>query len=187
MLIVFGFALLVLAIGMVVLFAMLGELSSRVTQTETPARNTEIVPMDNVRLGHIAEAWPDELPAVPDGLSTLLVLASTCTSCEDIAAQLREDPGHVQWSRTGIVLSTASRLVGQDFISSYGLGKFPHYVDEGGKWVSGEFGVQSSPAALVLEDGQLVAAYIFHDVNALQAKLSQLAAQHAQEQHREAV
>lgn len=187
MLVIFGFALLVLTIGMVVLFAMFGELSSRVAEPGPPARNTDIVPLDNTRLGHVPEIWAAGLPGERDGLSVLLVLSSTCSSCEDIAAQLRENPGSARWDRTAIVISTARRLTGEDFANSYGLSQFPHYIDEGGKWVSGEFGVQSSPSALVFDGGQLIAAYIFHDVAALQARLSQLVAQRGQEQHREAV
>lgn len=193
MLVIFGFALLVLTIGMVVLFAMFGELSARVAEAEPQTRSTAIVPLENARLGHVPEIWPAELPGGRADLSVLLVLSSACSSCDDIAAQLHENPGHAQWNGMAIVVSTAHRLTGEDFIARHRLGQFPHYLDEGGSWVTGEFGVQSSPSALVFYGRELLAAYMFHDVDALRTKVSQsetpgVRQQHgAQEQQREAV
>jgi hypothetical protein len=188
MLIIFGFALLVLAIGMVVLFAMFGELSSRVAEAPRPARSTEIIPLENANLGHVPETWPAALPRDRDGRLVLLVLSTACASCEDIAEQLRADPSYARWSGMAIAISTSHHASGEDFVDRHGLGHFPYYIDTGGSWLTGELGVQFSPCALVFNGGQLVAAYIFHDVGALQARLSQPEAQGAQEQqHREAV
>lgn len=193
MLIIFGFALLVLTIGLVVLFAMFGELSSRVAEAQSQTRSTEIVPLEKARLGHVPDIWPAELPGERGDLSVLLVLSSACSSCADIATQLHENPSHAEWDGMAIVVSTAHRETGEDFVTHHKLGQFPHYIDEGGSWVTDEFGVQFSPSALVFDGGELLAAYIFHDVGALRAKVSQSETrgvqvhQGVQEQQREAV
>ncbi len=187
MLVIFGFALLILTIGMVVLFAMFGELSARVGEAKPPARSTELVPLENARLGHVPDIWPAELPGAPEDLSVLLVLSSACNSCADIAAQLHEKPSHANWAGMAIVVSTAHRDNGADFIARHQLGQFPHYIDAGGTWVSGQFGVQFSPSALVFHGGELLAAYIFHDVDALRAKVSRPETHRVPEQQREAV
>lgn len=192
MLVIFGFALLVLTIGMVVLFAMFGELSSRVAADGPQTRSTEIVPLQNARLGHVPDIWPAELPRDREDLSVLLVLSSACSSCDDVATQLHESPSYAQWNGMAIVVSSAHPLTAEDFIARHQLGQFPHYIDAGGNWVTGEFGVQSSPTALVFQSGALLAAYMFHDVGALRTKLSQpethgVPQQHALPQQREAV
>ena len=192
MLVIFGFALLILTVGMVVLFAMFGELSARVADAEPPTRSTEIVPLENARLGHAPDTWPAELPSERAGLSVLLVLSSACSSCDDIATQLHENPSYARWSGMAIVVSTAHRVTGEDFITRHQLDQFPHYIDAGGSWVTGEFGVQSSPSALVFHGAELLAAYMFHDVGALRTKLSQPETdggppQHGVPQQREAV
>lgn len=186
MLIIFGFALLVLTIGMVALFAMFGELSSRVGEGPQ-ARSTEIVPLENVNLGHAPETWPAGLRGDRGGRSVLLVLSTACAACKAIAEQLRDDPGYAGWNEMAIVISTAHPVAGQDFVDRYGLGRFPYHIDAGGIWLTGEFGVQFSPCALVFNDGQLLAAYIFDDIGALQARLRQLEAEGIKQQHREAV
>lgn len=183
MLVIFGFALLILTIGMLVLFAMFGELSSRVAEAEPQTRSTEIVPLENARLGHIPDIWPAELPGEREDLSVLLVLSSACSSCDDIATQLHENPSHAQWNGMAIVVSTAHRGTAGDFIARHELDQFPHYIDEGGSWVTGEFGVQSSPSALVFHGGALLDAYMFHDVGALRTKVSQSETPGVQQQH----
>lgn len=173
MLIVLSFALLVLAAGMVVLFAMFGELSARVAEAGLVKRSTEVRSLDKVRLGHVPESWPQEIGRPGSGEYTLLVLSSACTSCADIATQLTDDPRHADWDNMGVVISTGSLESGENFVTRHGLGRFPHYVDDRGEWVAGEFDVRFSPSALVLHDGALTAGYMFHDVAALRATLSQ--------------
>jgi hypothetical protein len=41
------------------------------------------------------------------------------------------------------------------------LARFPHLVDESGAWISGNFGVNVSPTALLMEKGKLAEAYTF--------------------------
>ena len=104
MLIILGFALLVLAGGMVVLFAMFGELSVRVAETGLVKRSTEIRPLDRARLGHVPASWPPAIGQLGTREFALLVLSSACTSCADIATQLTENPGHADWAGMGVVV-----------------------------------------------------------------------------------
>ena len=173
MLVVLGFAVLILAIGMVVLFAMFGELSARVAQAGTTPRSTEIVPLEGTRLGRVPDTWPAGLLTGGETPSTLLVLSTSCGSCQDIAEQLRDSPAEAVWDDIGVVISTAHHQTGDEFVASHRIGRFPHHVDVGGSWVTGQFDVTFSPSALVFRDGQLAAAYIFHDVAALRAKVAE--------------
>lgn len=76
------------------LFAMFGELPTRVAEAPPQARSTEIIPLENARLGHVPDIWPAELPGEREDLPVLLVLSSACSSCADIADQLRENSSH---------------------------------------------------------------------------------------------
>lgn len=169
MLVVFAFALLILAAAVVILFAMLAELATRVPERSTPARDPRVRPLEEARLGRAPDVWPAALPDVDR--ATLLVLSTACSSCRDVAGQLTVDPGHTDWADVAVVVSSASRQNGEEFVSQLGLDGFPVYVDEGGEWVTAEFGVQTSPGALVFRAGRLISAHVFNDVTALRSAL----------------
>ena len=176
MLIVLACAVLILAVGMVVLFAMFGELSVRVTEAGKVRRNTDVRPLERAQLGQVPASWPQSIGDSTAEEFTALVLSSACASCADIAVQLISQPGHRDWLNMGVVVSTSDRQTGEEFIARNGLEVFPHYVDVGGEWVSGEFGVRMSPSALIFRAGQLSSAYQFQDVAALRAALKQATA-----------
>ncbi|HEX6470330.1 MAG TPA: hypothetical protein VF069_14630 [Streptosporangiaceae bacterium] len=171
MLVVFGVALLVLAAAVVVLFAMLAELAARIPDRSTPYRNPAIRALGEARVGNSPDTWPVELPQ--RDRSVVLVLSTICNACEDVARQLTTDPGHTDWAEMSLVISTAARIRGEEFIVRNRLGEFPYFIDEGGEWVHGEFGVQSSPTALVFRGSRLESAHEFNDVAALRAALAQ--------------
>lgn len=173
MLIVLSFAVLVLAIGMLVLFAMLGELSARVPQGGGSQPSTVVVPLETKRIGHSPGYWPAELSHLEQGDGCLLVLSSSCTSCQDVAMQVMRSPGHLEWQEMAVLVSASDAKAGKEFVSRHGLGPVPHYVDERGSWVTGEFSIRQSPVALTFSGGQLMAAYSFHDVAALRAAISE--------------
>jgi hypothetical protein len=187
MLIALGFAVLILTIGMVVLFAMFGELSARVATGGAKPRSTELRALEDVHLGRIPDSWPEALSARGGEPSVLLVLSSACGSCQDIASQLSGDPGHADWTDMALVVSTGNVDTGQDFVMNNRVGQFPHYIDVGGEWVGEEFGVRYSPSALIFRDGQLLAAYMFQDVSVIRAKVDELRAYSAAQQDKEAV
>jgi hypothetical protein len=187
-LIVFGFALLVLTAAIVVLFAMFGELSARLPEPgSAPIRDTNVRPLEDTRIGHAPDIWPTALPDSADAV--LLILSTACGSCKDVAAQLSSDPGHTDWDKVGVVVSTAGRQTGETFVATNGLGRFRYYVDEGGDWSRGELGVQESPTALVFRAGRLTSGHVFNDVAALRNTIDNenSEAAHVQQQHKEVV
>ncbi|MQA86077.1 MAG: hypothetical protein GEV03_15965 [Streptosporangiales bacterium] len=158
---------LVLAIAIVVLFAMMGELASRIP--EPGPRRTWMEPIKDVQLGRIPESWPPELAQVPErDHSVVLVLSTVCSSCRAHGAELEN---HTDWAEAALVVSTPVAANAEAFVAEFGLGSFPHYVDEGGDWVRAEFEVASSPVALVLRSGRLVGAYSFSDLDTLRSRL----------------
>lgn len=159
--------LLVLAVAIVVLFAMLGELASRVPEpTQTPSW---LNPLEEVRSGAAPASWPAPLADLREReRAVVLVLSPICTSCRIIASELAR---HADWPETALVVSASNLASGRDFVAEYGLGSFPYYVDEHGEWVRSEFGLERSPTALVLRGGQLASAYTFSDIATLRSRL----------------
>ena len=166
--IVFGFVLLVLAVAVIVLFAMVGQLAGS-AGVESRGR-TDPTGRADAADGSGSGTWPASLAGLEDDC-VLLVLSTVCTSCTAVAAQL-SDGRYRDWADVGIVISTGGTVRGTDWVAEKGLGSFRHYLDDGGQWTSAEFGVRTSPCALIIRDGVLVAAYIFHNVEALRDRIS---------------
>jgi hypothetical protein len=99
----------------------------------------------------------------------LLVLSTVCRSCETIATQLITD--QADWTEVALLVSSATRDRGHGFVAEHRLGRYAHYVDEGGDWVSEEFDVRTSPTALVFHHGRLASAYAFSDVARLRSEV----------------
>jgi hypothetical protein len=117
----------------------------------------------------VPDTWPAPLP--PADRAVLLVLSTSCGACDDVAKQLVDDPGHADWDRMGVVVSSAGREKGEDFVTRQGLTGFPVHIDPDGEWVASQFGVRTSPVALVFESGRLSAGHIFNDVTSLRMVL----------------
>jgi len=165
---VFGIALLVLAGGVVVLFAMLGQLADRAGVT--PAQGSGIRLLEEAHVGRVPTAWPAGLAGFGDGpLRIVLVLSTACSSCRTVAGQLAD---HADVADIAVAVSTADAAAGAEFVAANGLARLPHHVDEGGDWVSGEFGITVSPAALVFRDGMLISALAFTDFAMLRSTVS---------------
>lgn len=165
MMLVIGLVLLVQAMAIVVLFAMLGELASRVPEPRRPG----VQAVGEAQLGAVPTVWPDEFSRVMRmEQPVLLVLSTVCNSCRSVAADL---VNHTDWTEAALVVSTSAADKGSGFVAEFALGGFPHYVDEGGSWVKNEFGVDTSPTALVFRGGQLVSAYTFSDLATLRSRL----------------
>jgi hypothetical protein len=168
----FGFVLLVLAGGMVVLFAMMGELATRVERvTPRIGRDTSVVPLKDADIGGTPVEWPE--PLAPVALSgrpaALMVLSTSCLSCEDVARQLAEESRSGPVSDVGVVVSCPDAMIGRDFVVRHQIEEIPHFVDEGGNWIKETFGVSLSPSAVVVQDGRATSALQFWDVAALRA------------------
>ncbi|HEX6681244.1 MAG TPA: hypothetical protein VF062_00500 [Candidatus Limnocylindrales bacterium] len=178
--VVFGFVLLVLACAVVLLFAMFGELASRVGDGGGgsggdggdrgdgggPRAWSGLRPLEGARIG-AEPRWPSELDGVPGAeRAVVLALSTSCGSCQDVAQQLaggREAAGFT------IALACRSQEDGIGFIKEHGLGSVPHFLDETGTWLRGELGVQSSPVGLVFHKGRLASADVFGDIKSIKS------------------
>lgn len=159
---------LILAGAVVLLFAMMGELASRIPEAE-PDRPW-IRKNEDVLAGRLPDSWPPELAGIPARADAVLVVLSTvCNSCRAIAGQLA---AHTDWADVALVVSTPASPDGHDFIAEFGLGSVPHFVDHGGDWVRRQFGVQSSPTAVALRAGRSVGGYSFSDALTLRTRIS---------------
>ena len=169
--VVFALVLLVLSAAVVLLFAMMGELASRVPPPEGGRRDQKVTELDGARVGRAPDAWPDELASLADAQpGLLLVLSTACGSCGEIARQLSAEFARGQGDDVAVLVSSATRDSGEEFVQRHGIGRVRYFVDEGGDWVRREFGVMASPTGLVFREGRLDQALVFQDVAALRAR-----------------
>ena len=171
MLLLFGIALLLVAAAVVVLFAMLGELASRIPDPAANRPTPIVEPYPDAEVGRAAEHWPDALPDISN--CVLLVLSTMCSSCTEVADQLTAERAGAEWPELGVVVTTGGPYHAKDFIAQHGLSRLAHYVDDGGDWVATQFGVRHSPLALVVHNGRLAAAYRFNNVAALRRRVDE--------------
>ncbi len=167
--ILFSVVLLILALAVVMLFAMYGELAARVQAGGGGSSKSTLIPLDEAKLGRSPDRWPTEfgLLSQADVPVGVLVLSASCRSCARVAAQLVAGGETWRGKLLGVVISAASLDRAQEFQAANGLTDFTCYLDDGGEWVTGEFGVQSSPVALIMRSGKLDAAYILDDLDLL--------------------
>jgi len=168
--IVFGLALLVIVGAVVLLFAMFGELASRLPRRDSGASDTRVQPLEEALIGRAPDTWPaslSDLAAAESGL--LLVLSTACASCRQVAKQLSAEPIRNGAEPIAVLVSCGTQDSGEDFVQQHGLGRIPYFVDKGGDWVKNEFGVKMSPSGLVFRKGRLDSALLFQDLEALRA------------------
>lgn len=158
----FGLILLLVVVAIVVLFAMFGELASRVPESD----RTGTVIYDSAQIGTRPDQWPEPLRHCQDGTAQLVVLSPTCTTCRSVAEQIMREPTPA--TELALVISCSTRESGEAFIQEHDLGALVHYIDVGGQWVTHGFGISVSPCALLLRDGMLVTALLFQEFATLQ-------------------
>lgn len=169
----FALALLVLAGAVVLLFAMLGELASRVPPPDGGKPDQRVEPLADALIGNAPDAWPGSLThlsSAGDGL--LVVLSTVCQSCRRVAGQLSPELAADGGRPFAILISAPSRDKGEDFAQQHALSRFPYFVDVNGDWVTRAFGVVTSPCGLVLREGRLETALQFQDFAAVEAATS---------------
>jgi hypothetical protein len=163
--VVVAFTMLVLAAAIALLFAMVGELASRVPEFNRAINRDPLRPVEGAKLGHVPASWPAALGNLAaDENALLLVLSSACASCEDVGRQLHNvapNPG------VALLVSCGSRETGEAFVARHDLKSIDHFIDVGGNWVRGEFGVMVSPAGLLLRRGRLESALIVQDLKSV--------------------
>jgi len=169
--IVVATGMLILTLAVVSLFAMFGELASRLPNESDQGGHA--TPIAGAPLGRPVEAWPDSLLALASSQRPvlLIVLSTACESCKSVADQLVQyQPREIPYS-LAVIVSTGKQVRGEDFVRDHKLSLLAHYVDEGGQWTSGALGIDRSPSALTVRNGRLQEAYLFNNVDALLEEL----------------
>ncbi|NNG41314.1 hypothetical protein HJ588_18815 [Flexivirga sp. ID2601S] len=164
-------AVFILAIAVTLLFAMIGELSSRESGPSAATESSDWVePIPDFRRDLTDIGWPPELrDTATTGL--IIVLSSICSTCSAVARSLNDDAHFVADNNVHIVVSTATSSIGQDFIDAYNLSNLRPYLDVGGNWVVGSLGINSSPSAVYIQDGLVRSAYNFGSIDALESRI----------------
>lgn len=174
MIVVLAIALLLLTTAVVVLYAMMGELASRLPAEE--AKAAWIHELSGSRAGASPAVWPEGLfPLARMTDAVVLVLSPICSTCSKVAAELGRLPDGALDDSVGVVVSAGDREVGEGFVETHSLGRIPHFVDEGGAWTTGNFDVNTSPAALIFKKGVLTEAYTFGAIEAIRTMVSETA------------
>lgn len=170
---VVSLALLLLTVAVVALFAMMGELVSRVETRGAGAGSPgddwameEPDPED----GREPQRWPPELAAVKEAqLGLVVVLSSSCQSCTHFVAG---DLDELRDFSPGYVVSCPSRERGVLFLNSHPqLRDQRMYVDVMGSWAREELHVDISPAAVLLSAGRPIARFTMSSPLALAEKI----------------
>lgn len=177
MTILFAFMFLVVALAIVMLFAMNAEilrrLESRPHSDEAERSDAfwsltrpEIYIRDDI-------PWHAELDTLRGGGGFLILVFSTvCTTCNTAAAELGTFWKDQNSCRIGVVISTPNSNEADSFMSRHSISTIPHFVDADGEWVKSKFGVTFSPVAMIIEDDTLRAVYGFQHVPPLWETIS---------------
>lgn len=166
---ILALAVFVLAVAVVGLFAMMGELASRVPAPDTAAGGSPTLnPVEQARLGGEVDSWPTEFAQLRDADYGVLVVFSTlCASCSRIAGGAT-GPLVIPAPVAGVLVSCPQESSGAAFVADHPMVReYPYALDVGGEWVIRNFGVDISPSVLVFERGRLHSAYTFNSVEAL--------------------
>ena len=159
---VLSVAVFLLTVAVVGLFAMMGELSSRVPapdgQEEEP-QSLFLRPIDDARLGTTPVDWPEELARLSTADTAVVVVLSTlCTTCNRVASGATGPLTGV----SGVLVSCPRPGRGNEFLNEHPmLRAHPVALDVGGRWLTTNFEIDVSPSVLVFERGRLLSAHTF--------------------------
>lgn len=170
--IVLSVAVFVLAVAVIGLFAMMGELASRVRDPDQPAGPEHPPqPIPEARLGAAPTDWPRELAAIRDAdLAHVVVFGSTCATCARIADG-ETGPVDVLPAPMAVVVSCPRPEAGAEFLAKHPMvTDHTHVLDVRGDWLTNNFDIGISPSVLVFTNGRLRSAHTFTSA----ATLSQL-------------
>lgn len=168
----YGILILLLTFAIVVLFAMLGELSRRVGPQTTVAE-----PQWRT-IAHSQDPLEDPPGAVAglleQGVDHFIVLSCSCNTCHTIADQPQGIDG--LGVPTAILLSCADASAASDFQRDTRIGEatVPVINDLGGKFLMRQCGINSSPSVFRFKDGRIRGAYSFGSMAGLRMAIKEL-------------
>ena len=171
MMVVGALALLLLTVAIVVLYAMMGELATRIREPDGD-NASHVTPLADFTRGAAPTNYPTGLASLANReRMALVVLSPICTTCDKVAAELASYEPDEMGLPFGVVVSTGTRETGEEFVEHHALDRFPYVVDEGATWITGTLGVKMSPSALVFENGVLTEAFTFTNVQAILGRI----------------
>lgn len=158
---VLSVAVFLLTIAVVGLFAMMGELASRVPQAQDQQVPQVMPPepISEIQLGVVPPDWPTELAHLSTADRAVIVVLSTlCTSCGRVASGQTGPLTGV----SGLIISCPRPSKGNEFLSENPMLR-DHRValDVAGEWLTTHLGIDVSPSVLVFERGRLLSAHTF--------------------------
>lgn len=174
----FSITILLTVVALLGLFAMMGELSSKVDAISSSGGGNESV---HSSWGFELEDWtsprqPVDLPQELSSLegqaaSIILVLSTTCASCSTLVDQglsALHRPA-AKGLGVGIALATQGRSSAALWLADHEalIDQFPLFVDETGSWSRQYLGVDMSPSAVHVVDGFPVRAYTMSSADEL--------------------
>lgn len=167
--VVFAIAILLLAVSVIVLFAMLGELASRL-QSTSASRDLSYQPLE------LADTTiPGEFPSpLPSGLDTVVALSSACLSCRALLRDAK-DLFDALGSKGGVILACRSEEDGKGFLTQAGVSAARRSLialDPGGEWLRHHLELDVSPSVIFLS-GADPRGFAFGSVQALRQLLAE--------------
>lgn len=164
--------LALLAVAVCVLYAMVGELASRVLRPDElrrPVQALETKPIDGISLGAAVPAVPavlgspdDRQVAAPTDFG-LVVLTTICTSCRAFASAFGRSPTARRLPEPLFVLVSAPTPAdAQRFAVETGLRDVPDLTvlfDELGRWCHRSIGLNVAPSFIRVVDGRIAGAW----------------------------
>lgn len=160
--------LTLLVVAVIGLFAMMGELSSKVA--DAASSDSTLIPIGSARLGVLPESWPTDLSDVKQAPHALIVVLSTaCSACARVASGATGPLPVSEGCPLALVISSKDNVSGGRFVADHPvLDGRPTLIDVEGTWITAAYQINTSPSVLVLENGVLTHAFTFTSVRSIE-------------------
>lgn len=154
--------LVLLTVAIVALFAMMGELASKVEAFRGgsyPEMTDWADSLDGISFDGAPTWWPEPLAYLKDApYGVVVVLSSSCRSCSYFADG---ELGQLDPLNPAFVLSCPSADRGRAFLEHHSnlASQTALFIDDGGNWSREQLGLDVSPSAVLVERGEPIAAF----------------------------
>ncbi|WP_163509071.1 hypothetical protein [Fodinicola acaciae] len=174
-------AVAVLAVAVCVLFAMVGELATRVlapSELQRGGAAAETAVIDGVSIGTEVSALPPTVGGPPADVEAptdagVLVLSTICTSCDAFARTLaRSAKAEKLPGPLSVVISAPTAETAERFLSETGLKHVRTIAarfDQRGQWCREVLGVNTSPAFVRIVGGRVAKGWSLSAFTAIPA------------------
>ncbi len=157
--------LVLLTVAVAILFAMIGELSTRVTGSEARPQSGPVQQLAEARIGSSASGLPTSFER-REGV--ILIFSTACHACQQLAPQAARFFRDYPVQLVGVLISCATAEAGGQFVERYGITGVVTHLDINGELSTGVLGVSLSPAAVAVDAANIVrSAVAFASYSAL--------------------